>query len=102
MSNLGAQTFQLEITDILDLHAFSPKEIPVAVEAYLEEARRRGFTTVRIIHGKGLGSKNGEPVLKRKVSGWLMRRDEILAFCQARRTEGGGGAAVVLLKSRRA
>jgi hypothetical protein len=27
-----------------------------------------------------------------------MQRDEIVAFCQARRTEGGGGAAVVLLK----
>jgi DNA-nicking Smr family endonuclease len=53
---------------------------------------------VRIIHGKGLGSKNREPVLKRKVASWLMQREEILAFCQARRTEGGGGAAVVLLK----
>jgi DNA-nicking Smr family endonuclease len=45
-----------------------------------------------------LRSKNREPVLKRKVAHWLMQRDEILAFCQARPTEGGSGAVVVLLK----
>ena len=70
---------------------------PVLV-TFLNECLRDGLRCVRIIHGKGLGSKNGEPVLKRKVSSWLMQRDEILAFCQARRTEGGGGAAVVLLR----
>jgi len=32
------------------------------------------------------------------VAGWLMQRDEILAFCQARHTEGGSGAVVVLLR----
>jgi len=52
---------------------------------------------VRIIHGKGLSSPNREPVLKGKVRGWLMQREEILAFAQARPMEGGGGAVVVLL-----
>ena len=82
----------------IDLHGLTVAEArPVLVE-FLNECLRDGLRCVRIIHGKGLGSKNGDPVLKRKVSGWLMQRDEILAFCQARRTEGGGGAAVVLLK----
>jgi DNA-nicking Smr family endonuclease len=54
---------------------------------------------VRVIHGKGLRSPNREPVLKRKVAGWLMQRDAVLAFCQARPADGGGGAVVVLLKS---
>jgi DNA-nicking Smr family endonuclease len=54
---------------------------------------------VRIIHGKGLRSKNREPVLKQKVANWLMQRDEILAFCQARHSDGGSGAVMVLLKS---
>jgi DNA-nicking Smr family endonuclease len=53
---------------------------------------------VRIVHGKGLRSKNREPVLKRKVAGWLMQREEILAYCQARQADGGSGAVVVLLK----
>jgi DNA-nicking Smr family endonuclease len=54
---------------------------------------------VRIIHGKGLGSKNREPVLKYKVRAWLTQREEILAYCEARPVDGGSGAMTVLLKS---
>jgi len=53
---------------------------------------------VRIIHGKGLRSTGGEPVLKAKVANWLMQRPDVLAFCSARQTEGGAGALMVLLK----
>jgi DNA-nicking Smr family endonuclease len=56
---------------------------------------------VRIIHGKGLRSKNREPVLKPKLGAWLIKRDDILAFCQARSADGGGGAVVVLLQGER-
>jgi DNA-nicking Smr family endonuclease len=66
--------------------------------SFLNQCIRRGLRCVRIVHGKGLRSKNREPVLKRKVAGWLMRRDEILAYCQARQADGGGGAVVVLLR----
>jgi DNA-nicking Smr family endonuclease len=84
--------------NIIDLHGLTVAEARPALVDFLNHCLRDGLRCVRIIHGKGLGSKNGEPVLKRKVASWLMQRDEILAFCQARRTEGGGGAAVVLLK----
>ena len=53
---------------------------------------------VRIVHGKGLGSRNREPVLKGKLRKWLPLRDEVLAFCQAPPYEGGSGAALVLLR----
>ena len=53
---------------------------------------------MRVIHGKGIGSKNREPVLKTKVKHWLTRREEVLAYCQARPADGGSGALVVLLK----
>ena len=82
----------------IDLHGLTVAEARPVVIEFLNNCWHDGLRCVRIIHGKGLGSKNGEPVLKRKVSSWLMQREEILAFCQARRTEGGGGAAVVLLK----
>ena len=86
------------IQNELDLHGMIVAEARPALVVFLNECLHEGLRCVRIIHGKGLGSKNGEPVLKRKVFSWLMQRDEILAFCQARRTEGGGGAAMVLLK----
>jgi len=82
----------------LDLHGFTVEEASAMLADFLHQCARRGLRCVRIIHGKGLGSKNREPVLKRKVAGWLMQRDEILAFCQARRAEGGSGAVVVLLR----
>jgi DNA-nicking Smr family endonuclease len=54
---------------------------------------------VRIVHGKGLGSKNREPVLKTKVRVWLAQREEVLAFCQAPVAHGGSGAVLVLLRA---
>jgi DNA-nicking Smr family endonuclease len=54
---------------------------------------------VRVVHGKGLGSKNREPVLKGKVRGWLAQREEVLAFCQAPAAQGGSGAMLVLLRA---
>jgi DNA-nicking Smr family endonuclease len=53
---------------------------------------------VRIIHGKGLGSVARQPVLKAKVFGWLIQKDEVLALCQARAHDGGSGALIVLLR----
>jgi DNA-nicking Smr family endonuclease len=50
------------------------------------------------VHGKGLGSRNREPVLKGKLRRWLALREEVLAFCQAPATQGGAGAALVLLR----
>lgn len=83
----------------LDLHGMRGDEARLAVAAFLHDCLRRDLRCVRIIHGKGLGSKNREPVLKHKVRHWLMQRDEVLAFCQARQVDGGAGAVVVLLKS---
>ncbi len=83
----------------LDLHGLSVLEARELLVGFLNLCARRGLRCVRIIHGKGLRSKNREPVLKQKVGRWLMQRDEILAFCQARQVDGGSGAVMVLLKT---
>ena len=54
---------------------------------------------MRVIHGKGLSSRDHEPVLKARVGGWLAQRADVLAFCQARPEEGGSGAVLVLLSA---
>jgi len=84
----------------LDLHGLTRTEARVLLAEFLNNAVRTGHRCVRIIHGKGLGSKNREPVLKNQVRIWLMQRDEVLAFCQARPMDGGSGAVIVLLKPR--
>jgi DNA-nicking Smr family endonuclease len=83
----------------LDLHGMRRDEAREALAEFLRNASRRGVRCVRVIHGKGLGSINKEPVLKNKVRSWLVQKEEVLAFCQARAVDGGSGALVVLLKA---
>jgi DNA-nicking Smr family endonuclease len=82
----------------LDLHGHRVDQAREELAAFLKEAIKRGLRCVRIVHGKGLGSKDRQPVLKGKVRAWLVQRDEVIAFCQARAAEGGSGALVVLLR----
>ena len=86
------------IQEQLDLHGLRTDEAREAVALFLRHALRKGYRCVRIIHGKGLGSANKEPVLKKKVRNWLVQKEEVMAFCQARAAEGGSGALVVLLR----
>jgi DNA-nicking Smr family endonuclease len=83
----------------LDLHGLRWDEAKVAVVRFLVAARDADARCVRIIHGKGLRSKGDGPVLKQRLDGWLRQRNEVLAYCSARRQDGGTGAVYVLLRS---
>jgi DNA-nicking Smr family endonuclease len=82
----------------LDLHGMTVPVARQAVAAFLLESKRQRTQCVRIIHGKGRGSRHRAPVLKQKVGRWLAQRDEVLAYCSARDYDGGTGAVYVLLK----
>ena len=86
------------VQDELDLHGMNRAQAALSVADFLRRCSAHGRRCVRIVHGKGLGSRNREPVLKGKVRAWLTMRDEVLAFCQAPPTQGGGGAVLVLLR----
>jgi DNA-nicking Smr family endonuclease len=88
------------VQDELDLHGMNRVEAAEAVARFVRQAAARGLACVRIVHGKGLGSRHREPVLKQKLRAWLMPRDEVLAYCQAPAAWGGSGALLVLLKAR--
>ncbi len=94
----GAWVLQAE----LDLHGLTSVEARQAVAQFLAMCRQQDRRCVRIIHGKGLGSRNRQGVLRNKIGHWLAQRDEVLAYCQARPCDGGSGAVVVLLKSGKA
>jgi DNA-nicking Smr family endonuclease len=82
----------LPIEDSLDLHTFAPRDAPSVVEEYLRQAAARGFSEVRLIHGKGKGVQravvqtllDGHPLVSRYFDGPPER--------------GGWGATVVVLK----
>ena len=82
----------------LDLHGLRRDEAREHLAEFLREAERQGLRCVRVIHGKGNGSPGREPVLKGKVRNWLVQKSEVIAFVQARASDGGHGALVVLLR----
>lgn len=80
---------EIEITDSLDLHSFSPKDIRAVVEEYLAEAHKKGFSIVRIIHGKGVGIQRE---IVRKV---LSETDFVKSFKNAPEFSGSWGSTIV-------
>jgi DNA-nicking Smr family endonuclease len=82
----------------LDLHGLRRDAAREQLAEFFREATRQGLRCVRVIHGKGNGSPGREPVLKAKVRSWLVQKNEVMAFTQARASDGGHGALLVLLR----
>ncbi len=92
--NPFSEPFEIEITDSLDLHSFQPRDVASVVETYLDEARKKGFQTVRIIHGKGIG------VQREIVRDILSKKDFVKSFRNGDEISGGGlGATVAHFKT---
>ena len=83
-----------------DLHGLTVNQAKQLLRDFICESAQRGLGCIRVIHGKGLGSGPGGPVLKGNVQRWLMQWDEVLAFVTARARDGGSGAVYVLLRRR--
>ncbi len=82
----------------LDLHGLRVDEAREALGQFIRNAHKNGMRCVRVVHGKGLGSPGKSPVLKSRVQRWLVQKNEVLAFVQARPMDGGAGALLVLLQ----
>ena len=86
------EAVRLEITDVLDLHSFQPRDVGNLVRDYLDEAVREGLHELRIIHGRGIGAQ-------RKTVRKLLERDErVVDFGDAPPEAGGWGATLVRLR----
>jgi dsDNA-specific endonuclease/ATPase MutS2 len=83
---------RIPIEDALDLHAFAPRDVPSVVDDYLTEAGARGFTEVRLIHGRGIG------VQRRIVQSLLAKHPLVESFADAPPERGGFGATIVRLR----
>ena len=82
---------RIPIEDSFDLHSFRPEDVADALADYLDEAHRKGFQEVRVIHGKGIGVRRAE-VRKR-----LAASPRVVNFYDAPPERGGHGATVVVL-----
>lgn len=85
----------------LDLHGMRVVDARQAMARFLQQALQQHRRCIIVIHGKGQGSKDQQPVLKQKTNQWLRQRDEVLAFCSAPRWNGGTGATYALLSRKR-
>jgi DNA-nicking Smr family endonuclease len=83
----------LPIEDSLDLHAFSPRDVPSVVDEYLQQAVARGLREVRLIHGRGEG------VQRARVQSLLARHRLVVRFFDAPAERGGWGATVAILNA---
>lgn len=82
----------IPISDVFDLHSIPARDVKEAVEAYLDEARARGFRALRIIHGRGIG-------VQREMVRKILERSELVeSFGDAPAEAGGWGATLVTLK----
>lgn len=81
---------QVPITDELDLHHFSPREVGDLVTEYLHEAHAIGLRTIRLIHGKGIGA------LRRTVHAALDRHPLVASYRLADDRSSWGATIVEL------
>jgi len=82
---------EIEITDVFDLHTVPPRDAKAVVEEYLRLAHEKGFKSVRIIHGKGIG------VQREMVRSILVRTPFVSDWTDAPPSAGGLGATIVRL-----
>jgi len=83
---------EIPVEDSIDLHPFPPRDVPDVVDAYLEAAVEKGFSEVRLIHGRGIG------VQRDRVQKLLARHPMVSGFHDAPADRGGWGATIAYLK----
>jgi DNA-nicking Smr family endonuclease len=82
----------------LDLHGMNSDEARLALTQFIEVSQTHGTRCVRIVHGIGYGSADGQSVLKARVAQWLTQLPAISAFASAPPAHGGRGALLVLIR----
>ncbi|MDR2935437.1 MAG: Smr/MutS family protein [Candidatus Adiutrix sp.] len=92
---------RIPFQDHLDLHGLTLTQSEAAVTRFILDSVAKGRRSVLLIHGRGLGSPDGVPVIKHNLENLLLHGPAakyILAFTTARPVDGGLGASYVLLR----
>jgi DNA-nicking Smr family endonuclease len=92
---------ELSYQDYIDLHGRNREEARSLVISFLRRSVASKYRCVLIVSGRGLNSRDKQPVLKESLVQWLIRaplKRLVLAFASARSYDGGAGAFYVLLR----
>ncbi len=82
----------------LDLHGSTLDQARERLDRFLASCLEHGIRCVRVIHGKGIGSHRGEPILKDAIRLHLSRQACVQAWVQCDDASGGAGAVHALLR----
>jgi DNA-nicking Smr family endonuclease len=91
---------EYSVQKTLDLHGLRADEAYEMFQDFIKDAIRSNIRCVKIIHGRGLKSKQ-EPVLKGRLKQWILRamhRKWVIAFASSNMRDGGPGATNILLR----
>ncbi|MBT8053327.1 MAG: Smr/MutS family protein [Gammaproteobacteria bacterium] len=91
---------QYSVADTIDLHHMSVATAKQVLLDFIDHALDRRQACIRVIHGKGLRSRN-LPLLKMMTNKLLQKHSSVVAFASCRPVDGGTGATNVLLTARR-
>lgn len=86
------EPFKIEINGVLDLHAFSPKDLSTLIDGYIDACLEKEIYEVRFIHGKGKGN------IRRSVQALLARNPHVIDYQLANESGGGWGATIANLE----
>jgi DNA-nicking Smr family endonuclease len=92
---------EFAVQDHIDLHGMIQPDAKRALQEFVLKCSVRGMRTVLVVHGRGLGSPGGRPVLKHAAAQWLSHGEigaHVHAFATAKAQDGGAGAMYVLLR----
>jgi DNA-nicking Smr family endonuclease len=87
------------IADTIDLHHMDVATARQVLLDFIECSLRGQRSCIRVVHGKGLRSRN-LPKLKLMTGRLLRRHPRVIAFASCRPVDGGTGATTVLLSAR--
>jgi DNA-nicking Smr family endonuclease len=93
-SSFDGEPLELPIDGVLDLHTFSPRDLPDLLDDYLAECLNRQILDLRLIHGKGKG------ILRDRVRSILKKHPLVESWSPAPLEAGDWGATLVRLKPR--
>lgn len=84
--------------DTIDLHHMDVETAKQVLLDFIDQALQRNLGCVRIIHGKGLRSRD-VPRLKVMTNRILYKHPRVVAYASCRPVDGGTGATDALLSS---